>query len=327
MPIVAPEHDPCLRARLESAGIDVMDEATAAAQEIRPARIGLLNLMPAEAMERTEIQWLRCIGNQALLQIDPVLIKFDDDRREDPGSGRAEILKRYKPFSEIAPAGLDGLIVTGDNLEIRRHTGFSSYTDRDFEVLPPDEIRYYKQLQEVMDWADDEVHSSWYSCLAGQLLLHHRYGLQREVGMKKIFGVYDHDVLDPDNPLVRGVNDRIRAPHSRWGNIPTEKVVGVTALRLVSANEKIGWLYAEAPNNSGGSDVLTQGHPEYGRRALHREYDRPESAELEMPLPVGYYKDDVADEANARLTWASDNSVIHANWIGIVYRGYSSGAA
>lgn len=323
MPIVAPQNDPCLLERLEAASIDVMDEATAASQDIRPARIGLLNLMPAGAMERTEIQWLRCIGNQALLQIDPVLIKFDDDRREDPGSSRAAILERYKPFSQAIDRGLDGLIVTGDNLEIRRHTGFSTHSARDLEVLPPEEIKYYKQLQEVLDWASENVYTSFYSCLAGQLVLHHRYGLQREVGEHKIFGVYDHDVLDASNPLVRGMNDQIRAPHSRWGNVPTEKVLGSKALTLLAANDEIGWLYLKASNKKGGSDVIVQGHPEYGRRALHREYARPESKELNLAVPEGYYRDDVPNEANAMLTWASDNSTFQANWIGEVYRGYS----
>lgn len=200
MPIISPDNDPCLQERLVGAGISVIDESAAASQDIRPARIGLLNLMPEAAMERTETQWLRWIGNQVLLQIKPVLIKFDDDRREDPGASRENILKRYTPFSQAADQGLDGLIVTGDNLEIRKHTGFSSFTPRDFEVLPPDEIKYYRQLQEVMNWADKNVHSSFYSCLAGQLLLHHRYGLQREVGEQKIFGVYSHEVADRQMP-------------------------------------------------------------------------------------------------------------------------------
>lgn len=327
MSIVTPENDPCLHARLEATGIAVMDEATASAQVIRPARIGLLNLMPAEAMETTEIQWLRCIGNQALLQIDPVLIKFDDDRREDPGASRSEILKRYTPFSEVAEDGLDGLIVTGDNLEIRKHTGFSSYTPRDFEVLPPDEIKYYRQLQGVMNWAITDVHTSFWSCMAGQLLLHHRHDMQRQVGENKIIGVYDHEVTDPKNPLVRGMNDQIRAPHSRWGNIPTEKIVEEKALRLVAANEKIGWLYVEATNKKGGSDVIAQGHPEYGKQGLHREYSRDkEPGDPEVALPAGYYKDNYPAEANAQLSWASDNSAFMTNWIGSVYRGYSQAA-
>lgn len=117
MPIIIPEGAEYLGSRLDNAGAAVVSELAAAQQDIRPARIGLLNLMPAAAMERTEIQWLRYISH-TVLQIDPVLIKFDDDFRERQGASRSRVLERYKRFSEVASEGLDGLVVTGDNIEL-----------------------------------------------------------------------------------------------------------------------------------------------------------------------------------------------------------------
>jgi homoserine O-succinyltransferase len=198
----------------------LLDEATASSQEIRPARIGLMNLMPEAAMEGTEIQWLQKLGHIPVLQIEPVIMKFDNDRRE---TSRPEILKRYVPFSKAAEDGLDGLVITGDNLELRMHAeGFSA---KPHEPLPPEEVRYYDQLTELFDWADTNVQSTIFSCLAAHFALRHRYGLVKDVRSPeegKVFGVYDHQVIDPGSALATSMNDIIKAPHSRWGYVPID---------------------------------------------------------------------------------------------------------
>ncbi len=329
MPIVLMEStpDPCLRQRLVDASIPVLGEAQAAHQDIRPARIGIMNNMPGESAAQTEIQWLRWIGSQSLLQIEPVFMKLDDDRRDRPGSSKKELFERYKPFSQVAEQGLDGLIITGDNLEIEAHTsGFSGDPILDFRALPVERVHYYRQLQEVMDWADANVRSTIFSCLGAHFALRHKFDIVKQVkeDRGKIFGVYDHPVLLPDSPLVTGMNDTIRAPHSRWGDVPVEKILGESALSIVAASDEAGWLLLESPNRAGGTDVYLQAHPEYDRLDLHNEFERDRDTGL--AIPAGYYVGPPAAK-NARLTWASDGRVLHENWIGrLVYPGFSQAA-
>jgi homoserine O-succinyltransferase/O-acetyltransferase len=323
MPIIASASggDQCLYERLEDAGVPLIDETAAKSQDIRPARIGIMNLMPAKAMEATETQWLRWIGSQALLQIEPVLIKFDGDKREEPGASRQEVLKRYTPFSEVAEGGLDGLIITGDNLEIRQHEGFSSRDPASRDPLPFDEIRYYEQLREVIDWAENNVASTIYSCLAAHFALNYRHGLVREIGKEKIFGVFDHEVMDPASEFMRGMNDSIRSPHSRWGNTPAELVEDDKELRILAASARIGWLAVERFNRTGGTDLFLQGHPEYGRFELHSEYerDKPEGRKI----PENYYTHDSGNPSDIRITWSTDARVFHENWVGHIYSRFS----
>ncbi len=331
MSIVLHENTPddCLRERLVAAGVTVLDETQAERQDIRAARIGIMNNMPANSAEVTEIQLLRWIGSQTL-QIEPVLMKLDNDPRERPGASRRKIFERYTPFSQVAEQGLDGLIVTGDNLEIYAHarqglrTGFSGTSNLDITALPAEKVDYYRQLQEVMDWADQNVYSTMFSCLGAHFALRHKFGIVKQVNERrgKIFGVYDHEIIDPGSALVPGMNDTVRAPHSRWGDVPLAAVLGEKALNIVAANQEVGWLFLESKNQAGGTDVYVQAHPEYDRLDLHREYERDKSKGL--ALPTSYYRDDVPAAANARLTWASDGRVFHDNWIGrLVYPGFS----
>jgi len=328
MPIIVPERggDDHLFGRLESAGVPLIDEAVAQTQDIRPARIGLMNLMPREAMEATEVQWLRWIGRQSVLQVVPVLIKFDDDKREAQGASREDILKRYMPLSRVRDEGLDGLIVTGDNLEIRKHAYGPSSNPH--EMLPDQDVTYHSQLTELFDWADQNVHSTIYSCLAAYFVLRHRFGLVRDVRTQeegKIFGVYDHDIVALSSELVQGMNDVIRAPHSRWSNLPVEKILGEGALNLVASSEEAGWLFVEASNAAGGKDVFVQAHPEYDRLDLHREYERDRAEGL--AIPANYYDGDDPVEENVVYLCTADGRVFHENWIGnMVYPGYSQSA-
>ena len=252
----------------------------------------------------TELRWMRFISH-TVLQIEPVLLKFDDDFRERPGASREEILGRYKPISEAACDGLDGLIVTGDNQEL----------DEAGEVLPFEDILYAEQLRELIDWADDNVYSTIYSCLASHFALNYKHGLERNKSKDKVFGVYSHEVVGRESNLVDGVDDVIESPHSRWCDVPISDVVGVCALRLVALNERIGWLVAEE-ETKGGVDVYLQGHPEYWRSDLHREYQRDQAS-----LPENYYR--YGTQLEPRLTWANDARALHSNWIAGIYHNYS----
>jgi homoserine O-succinyltransferase len=305
-----------LFARLRDEGVAVLSRDAALHQDIRPARIALLNLMPAGAMEATEVQWLRHIGD-TILQIDPVLLKFDDDEREREGAARSEILPRYQSVSEAMSEPLDGLIVTGANLETKK-------LDNGQQVaLPFEDIRYASQLKDVIDRAKSEVPYTIYSCLGAHFALNHMYGLERTLAPAKVFGVYDHlrTRAGRTNPFTHNINDVIRAPHSRWGKVPVEEMRKVGALSILAASDEIGWLLASAANEAGGSDLFIQGHPEYQRFDLHNEYVR--DRKNGQTMPVGYYYDD--DPTNdIQVGWVSDARALHTNWIRALYNHLSA---
>lgn len=312
MPIIIPSGEmDGLHERLEIAGAAVLSQEQAEHQDIRPARIALLNLMPAASMERTETQWLRYMSH-SVLQVEPVLLKFDDDLRERNGASRASILNRYRPFQEVIDSNIDGLIVTGDNLELRDVAG-----EKTTEPLPFDDIAYAQQLADVIDWARTNVRSTIYSCLASHFALDYLYGIEREIGNAKVFGVYDH-VVNPTIPseLTSGVDDTIRAPHSRWGNVPVE-ALSSTPVEVLATNSAVGWLLAQDYNDAGGTDVFIQGHPEYDRHDLQAEHRR--DGGLKQVQPEGYY----SPSGQPQLTWANDARALHANWIASMYRQFS----
>ena len=318
MPIIVPEgcSGDRLYSNLSEEAVPLLREEEAASRDIRPARIGLLNLMPAEAMQATETQWLRWMG-QSVLQIEPVLMKFDGDRREASGASRQEILADYLPFSRVADAGLDGLVVTGDNQEIEKHEGFSSgKSPREFE-----DLMYEKQLREVVDWARDNVGTTIYSCLGGHFALHHLYNLERKVDVdKKTFGVYRHDVVDEDSPFVRDMNSVIISPHSRWGNISVEEMERINELKVLAISQRVGWLLATSPNHAGGADLFVQGHPEYFKRDLDAEYRR--DRENGQEVPQSYYEED--DPAKPiEHSWRTDARALHGNVIAEIYERIS----
>lgn len=314
MPVIVSDNDLELLNRLKKAGAIVMSETQALTQDIRPARIGILNLMPAPAMESTENQWLRYMSN-TVLQIEPILLKFDDDIRERDGASRQEILKRYVPWSKGISDGLDGLIVTGDNLE-RRKEG----TPYAGEELPFEEITYGDSLREVISWARENIFSTIYSCLGSHFALNYLYGVKRTISEKKIFGVYTHEINKYSRGhILKGLDDILNAPHSRWGSIAIEdlKNVGVNILAL---NEEVGWLIAVDENNAGGYDVHFQGHPEYDKYDLHSEFIR--DWENGQAMPKDYY-DENNPASLPKMTWANDARAVHSNWMSSIYDHFS----
>lgn len=306
MPIIAPESTPdrAFYERLESCGALVISHEAADRQDIRPARIGLLNLMPAQVMEATEVRWLRFMSH-TVLQIEPVLMKFDDDRRETATSSRRNILERYQPFSTVREAGLDGLIITGDNQE-RRIDG---------SPQPFNELYYAADLRKVIDWADDQVGASIYSCLASHFALQHRYGLTRSISEQKTFGIYRHEIFGT-SPTIFAMDDSITAPHSRWGDVSIDRLVDAE-INVIAAHESVGWLIAEV-SSAGNTSTYMQGHPEYWRYDLHEEYLRDQQA-----IPENYYPDDDL-HTRPTLSWSNDARSLFSNWIQNIYTRYSA---
>lgn len=298
MPIIVPGagHPDPLFARLAEAGAALIDEETAEQQNFRNiTRIGLLNLMPALAMEATETQWFGHISHTEI-PIELVLVKLDDDPREREGASRSTILSRYTPLAEVRDKGLDGLIITGANLEVEKHH------DGTQSAIDFSDISYAPQLTEAIRWSVDNVHSTIYSCLASHFALNSLYNLQREIVPKKIFGVFEHHVNTTNSPITLGIGDTIRAPHSRWGNVRAEDArrAGLTILAI---HEKIGWLLLEDLDNG----LHIQGHPEYHERALGDEYERDRDAGQAPPL------NDCENKDPELLT--QDAHTLFSNWI------------
>ncbi len=312
MPIIIPDGElGGLYERLSDAGAAVLHEEQALQQDIRPARIALLNLMPAESMERTETQWLRYMSH-SVLQVEPILLKFDNDDRERDGASRADELCRYKPFKNVIGSAIDALIVTGDNLELQQKEKTEQH-----ELLPFEDISYAQQLADIIDWARENVRSTIYSCLASHFALDYLYGLDRQIGETKIFGVYDHDVdHDVVSDFTEGMDDHIKAPHSRWGNVATE-AFETTPVEVLAVNKQVGWLMAQDANEAGGQDIFIQGHPEYERNDLKIEHRR--DGGFWQDQPENYYN----AEGQPVLTWANDARTIHTNWIASLYRHFS----
>jgi homoserine O-succinyltransferase len=305
MPIVAPVETPDSHffERLEACGAAVIREDDATHQDIRPARIGLLNLMPASAMEGTELRWLRFMSH-SVLQIEPVLVKFDNDCREVEGSKRRPILQRYVPLSYAKEIGLDALIVSGDNQELRP----------DGTPRPFSELHYSDRLAAAIDWADEAVPSIIYSCLASHFALNRKHGIDRTWSDKKVFGVYDHQVL-ARHGITNDMDDSIRAPHSRWGNMCTE-LLAASNLSIVADSEEVGWLIAEEPTSGGGISTYIQGHPEYWRNDLLDEFTRDQ-----QQVPANYFSD--PERSTPSLSWSNDARALFLNWIAGVYEDYS----
>lgn len=260
-------------------------------QDTEKPVVGLVNLMPYTALGRTQQQWSELLG--ADLQI-----KFDDDPREESGCRSAEYLSACVPFSDVAD-DLDAVVVTGANLELaepeRAHHS---------RLLPLDQISYISKLHDVIDWSVENEKPAVYSCLASHIALNYLFGLERERGSDKTFGVYEHEVQDPGSELVHGVDNELAAPHSRWGNIPA-KLLEDCGVEIVAAHEEVGWLVARYE-----SGIFLQGHPEYGAYDLAEEFRRDASCGLK--IPENYFPND-NPEAEPGFTWAHDRTTLFDN--------------
>ena len=312
--VTDPDVYPQFAKRLDREHIPHIDEMAAAEQEIHTLDSGLANLMPATAMKATELQWYRWFAGHSMVQIRPHFIKFDDDRREREGASRARILSRYMPLSAVRDQDLDTLVVTGDNLETQEQT-FSAGRDR--EPLELEEINYRAQLEELIAFSE-EVPVTIFSCLAAHFALHHLHGLDRKILDKKVMGVFSHEVTDGSAPLMRGMGDSMVSPHSRWGDISIAEVEKVRELKVLAASERVGWLVLQEELPNGNLRVYLQGHPEYDKQDLDKEYKR-DRQKGDAPIPHGYYPEDDCSQT-PDCNWPPYARVLHENILGETYR-------
>lgn len=275
---------------LSSENVFVMTERRAAAQDIRPLSIVVLNLMPAK--QTTETQLLRMLGNSPLqVEVSFLHTASHRPRHTDP----AHLDFFYQTFSEIRDSRFDGLIITGAPVEL----------------LPFEEVDYWDELVEIMKWADTNVFSTLAICWAAQAELYHHYGIGKYQVAKKVFGVFEHVVTDPKNKLTRGFDDTFLAPHSRHTTVEAADIEATPDLELLAYSPAAG-VYLAASRD--GRRVFVTGHPEYDAGTLDAEYRRDQAAGLDIDLPHNYYPHDDPARTPA-VTWRAHGDLLYTNWL------------
>ena len=275
---------------LESENIFVMDETRALHQDIRPIQIIILNLMPLK--EDTELQLLRSLSNTPL-QIDVTFMMVKS--HESKNTSRSHLNKFYLTFDQVKEKKYDGMIITGAPVE-----------QMEFE-----EVDYWQELTEIMEWTKTHVHSTLHLCWGAQAGLYYHYGLQKSPLSAKMFGLFWHSVMNRKIPLVRGFDDYFLAPHSRHTEVTTEVIRDCKDLTVLAESDEAGVLLCMAMN---GRQIFMMGHPEYDRVTLDGEYKRDKGKGLEIALPKNYYPHDNPENKPA-LMWRSHANNLYTNWL------------
>jgi homoserine O-succinyltransferase len=289
MPVVIPETLPA-KTILEGENIFVMGENRAQHQDIRPLKLAILNLMPTKIA--TETQLLRLLGNSSL-QVEITLLHMaSHDSRNTPPD---HLLNHYSSFDEVRDEKFDGLIITGAPVE-----------HLDFE-----QVDYWTELQEIMDWSETHAYSIFHICWAAQAGLYHRYGVPKYPLPEKMFGVFPHRVLTQHVRLLRGIDDFFYAPHSRHTEIRRSDIVSVTELSILAESEEAG-IYIVASHER--RHFYITGHSEYDPLTLQAEYERDRQKGLLIRPPRNYFPgDDPSQEPVVR--WRGHAHLLFANWL------------
>lgn len=275
---------------LEKENIFVMDENRAMHQDIRPISIAILNLMPLK--EDTELQLLRSLSNTPL-QVDITFLTVTS--HESKNTSMSHLNKFYQTFDDIKEKRFDGLIITGAPVE-----------KMEFE-----EVDYWEEVCTIMDWSKTHVTSTMHLCWGAQAGLYYHYGIKKHILDHKVFGIFDHRVMNRKVPLVRGFDDHFMAPHSRNTENRTEDIRAIKELTILAESEEAGVFLAIADE---GRKIFVMGHPEYDRMTLDKEYKRDLEKGIEISLPKNYYPDDDASQ-KPNLQWRSHGNALYSNWL------------
>ncbi len=294
MPIKLPSDLPAYSV-LSSEGVMVMDDQTASRQDIRPLKIALLNLMPKKI--QTETQFARLIGSTPL-QIELSLIRMSEHQTKNTTAAHMEAF--YQPFSDVRDQKFDGLIITGAPIE----------------HLPFEDVTYWDELREVMDWTQTNVHSTFGVCWGGMAMIHHLHGVEKHMLDAKAFGCFRHQNLQPSSPLLNGFSDDLLIPVSRWTEMREDEINARSGLKILLGSQEVGpCLVEDTDHNS----LYIFNHFEYDSHTLKEEYDRDVAADAEISIPVNYYPDnDPAREPTNR--WRSHAHLLYGNWINQIYQ-------
>jgi len=289
MPIKIPDNLPAVEV-LQRENIFVMQESRAVHQDIRPLSILLLNLMPKKI--ETEIHLLRMLANTPL-QVDVQLMRIHDRPSKTTPIEHMETF--YHDFEDVRHHKFDGMIITGAPLG----------------QVPFEEVTFWDDMKEIMDWTETNVTSVMYLCWAVQAAMHHFYGLPKYVLDKKISGVYPHHLNNPLSPIVRGFDDVFNSPHSRYGEIRCEDIRRCPDLEIVSESEVAG---AYIVVNRDGRRIFITGHSEYEPLCLKDEYERDLAAGIHPEIPENYFPDDDPSR-DPIVTWKSHGNLLFSNWL------------
>lgn len=294
MPITLPETLPAYDV-LRNEGVMVMSPERAARQDIRPLRIGLLNLMPKKI--QTENQFARLIGATPL-QIDLQLIRMTEHQTRNTAAEHMETF--YRPFQEVKAEKFDGLIITGAPIE---HLAF-------------EEVTYWDELCEVFDWTQTHVQSTFGVCWGGMAMINHFHGVEKHMLAKKAFGCFRHRNLAPTSPFLRGFSDDFVIPVSRWTEMRQTEIDARPGLRTLLGSEEVGPCLVE---DAGHRALYIFNHFEYDSDTLKQEYDRDVANSTPINVPLNYYPDD--NPAKPPLNrWRSHAHLLYGNWINEIYQ-------
>ena len=289
MPLIIPKKLPAYDS-LSKENIFVMHQERAATQDIRPLEIVIVNLMPTKIA--TETQIARLLANSPL-QVHMSLLQMASHEATHVSGDHLGAF--YKTLDEIKSRKYDGMIITGAPVE----------------TLPFEEVDYWKELCEVMEFSKTNVYSTLHICWGAQAALYYHYGIGKQQLSKKLFGIFEHKVMRPMNPLVRGFDDVFFAPHSRHTGLNKQDLVKHSELRILAESEEAGPFILSTEN---GRQIFVTGHPEYDLLTLDSEYRRDKNKGLPIDVPKNYYPQD--DPSNTPVfRWKSHAFLLYENWL------------
>jgi len=289
MPIKIPDTLPAAEV-LTKENIFVMTEERAERQDIRPLKIAILNLMPTKIV--TETQLLRLIGNTPI-QVDVTLLHPESHKSKN--TPEQHLTKFYNTFSEIKDLKFDGLIITGAPVE---HLEF-------------EEVTYWNELKQIMDWSLRNVYSTFHICWGAQAGLYHHYGIKKYPLKEKMSGIFEHRIAGPHIKLLRGFDEVFYAPHSRHTEVRREDIEKVKGLEIISESDEAGIYIVTALN---GRQIFVTGHSEYDADTLKYEYERDLAKGLNPKIPKHYFPDDDPTKAPV-VRWRAHANLLFANWL------------
>src|SRR6056297_4236222 len=296
MPITLPRDLPAYDV-LSREGVMVMGQDVAARQDIRPLRIGLLNLMPKKI--QTETQFARLIGASPL-QVELSLIRMSEHETKTTSAEHME--EFYRPFADVRASDekFDGLIITGAPIE----------------HLPFEDVTYWPELEQVFDWTQTHVHSTFGVCWGGMAMINHFHGVQKHMLDHKAFGCFRHRNMAPASPYLRGFSDDCVIPVSRWTEMRKSEIEAVPGLNILLHSDEVGPCLVEDPAHRA---LYIFNHLEYYSDTLKQEYDRDVASGTSINVPCNYYPDD--DPARApQNRWRSHAHLLYGNWISEIYQ-------
>ena len=289
MPIEIPNDLPAAGI-LQQENIFVMTEQRATTQQIRPLEIVLLNLMPTKIV--TETQLSRLLGNTPL-QVHLELMHTSSHKSKNVSA--EHLLTFYKSFDELKDRKFDGMVITGAPVELM-----------EFE-----DVDYWPELCEIMEWSKTNVHSTFHICWGAQAGLYYHYGVQKHSLPEKLFGVYPHKADYKRSILLRGFDDTFYVPHSRHTTVYREDIEAIPGLKVLASSEQAG-VYAVM--NKQGRQIFVTGHSEYDADTLRKEYLRDKNLGLPIHVPENYFPGD-DDTKDPVVTWRGHANLLFSNWL------------